>query len=307
MLVFIKKNLKVILVLLLIPIIFIVILECFSEKITVDGWLGFLGGYFGVLGAVGAIWYQKSLDNEAAINGIELYTNYIVENLSKKLEENYMSFLTVFATLNGYDKIYSIEEIAKRKKDFNIINTDIITSNLSIILSNKKFITLLSLKEKLDNLNYYIVKLEEDNTKGNIYEPLMNDLDNLLKNDKNTNKIAENFSEKIKELTFLSSVLLRLNVNYYGKSLQFKEEEIIPKYKFLVQNIKKAFNNKKNIYILQCYIQCITSIAEIILFFNGKLRMKKLEYYYYLRNTLNLINIMIGIYEDIEKLKSTKQ
>lgn len=301
----IEKHKQEIFLILILPIIFL-IMVCFG-LIKFDSWIGFFGGYFGVLGAIGAIWYQKSLDNEAAINGIELYTNYIVENLSKKFEENYMSFLTVFTTLNGYDKIYSIEEIAKRKKDFNIINTDIITSNLSIILSNKKFITLLSLKEKLDNLNYYIVKLEEDNSKGNIYEPLMKDLDNLLKNDKNTNKIAENFSEKIKELTFLSSVLLRLNVDYYGKSLQFKEEEIIPKYKFLVQNIKEAFNNKKNINILQCYIQCITNIAEIILFFNGNLRMKKLEYYYYLRNTLNLINIMIGICEDIEKLKSTNQ
>ena len=307
MLEFIKKNLKVILVLSLIPIIFIGILEYFSEEITADGWLGFLGGYFGVLGAVGAIWYQKSLDNEAAINGIELYTNYIVENLSKKLEEHYLPFLTVFATLDGYDETYEIEEITKRKKDFNIINADIITSNLSIILSNKKFVTLLSLKEKLENLNYYISELENDITKGDIFIPLLNDLDNFLKNTKNNISISEYFFKIIKELNFLRAILLKLNMSYHTKSIAFKENEILPEYEFLIQDIIKAFNNKNkvNLDILKCYKTCIGNIGRIIILINQKIKVRK--YYYYPYNLLNLINIMISIYEDIDKLKSTKK
>ena len=43
---------KVILVLFLFLILFIGILEYFLEEITIDGWLGFLGGYLGVLGAI---------------------------------------------------------------------------------------------------------------------------------------------------------------------------------------------------------------------------------------------------------------
>ncbi len=304
MLEFIKKNLKVIIVLLLIPIIFIGILEYFSEEITVDGWLGFLGGYLGVLGAVGAIWYQKSLDNEAAIKSMELYTNYIVENLSSKLEEHYMPFLTVFATLDGYDDSYEIEEITKRQKAFNIINTDIITSNLSIILSNKKFIVLLDLKEKLDSFNYYLIKLEEDATKGEILTPLLKDLDNFLKNNTLT---SEYFFELKKELICLGYILSKLNMSYYINPINFEEEKILFKYKFIVQDIIKALNNKNkiNLDILKCYEDCISNIARIIILINKSFQVRR--FYYYPYNLLNLINIIKSIYEDIEKLKSTNQ
>lgn len=305
---FIKKNWKMVLILSLFPIIFIGILECFSEKVTVDGWLGFLGGYFGVLGAVGAIGYQKSLDNEAAIKSIELYTDYIIENLSNKLEKNYMSFLSVFATLNGYDDFYEIEEIAKRKKDFSLINTDIINSNLSTILSNKKFIILLNLKEKLDNLNYYIIKLEEDNTQGNIYIPLMDNLDEILKSNKNKSSISESIFELIKELNFLKNILSKLNMSYYNKTLNFEDEEILSKYEFLIQNVRKAFDNKNNFEILEFYRLCITNIIRVIILINKKFQIKEFyPYYYYLYNVLSLIIVMKEIYEEIEKLKSTKK
>lgn len=277
MLKIIKKNLKIIIVLLLIPILFIGILEYFSKEITIDGWLSFLGGYLGVLGAVGAIWYQKSLDNEAAIKSMNLYTDYIIENLSNKLEEHYLPFLTVFATLDGYDESYEIEEITKRKKDFNIINADIITSNLSIILSYKKFIVLLDLKEKLDNFLIY----------------------NTL--------ISEYFFELKKELICLGYILSKLNMSYYINPINFEEEKILFKYKFIVQDIIKALNNKNkiNLDILKYYEDCISNIARIIILINEKIKVRK--FYYYPYNLLNLINIMKSIYEDIEKLKSTNQ
>lgn len=89
MLGFIKKNLKVILVLLLIPIIFIGILEYFSEKITVDSWLGFLGGYLGVLGAVGAVQYQAYLEESKNYNNLISYANYISKNLRPIFEKKH--------------------------------------------------------------------------------------------------------------------------------------------------------------------------------------------------------------------------
>lgn len=305
MLEFIKKNLKVILVLLSIPIIFIGILEYFSEEITVDGWLGFLGGYFGILGAVGAIWYQKSLDNEAAIKSMELYTNYIVESLFHKLENDYIFLITTFATLDGYNEFYEIGEITKRKKEFNIINTDIINSNLSIILSNQKFIILLSLKEKLDDLNYYVMKLEENITKGDIYYPLMDSIDEILRNN---DLVSESLAEIVQEFRDLSFILLKLNIGYFTKSIKF-DEEITSKYKYLVSNIIKAFDNKNktNLNLLKCYEHCIGNIARIISLINEKFQLKTSEYCYYMYNLLNLINVMIGIYKDIEKLKSTNQ
>lgn len=302
---FFKSKISIIILLLSFPIIFILIFKLCIKYLpgemigSIDGWLGFLGGYFGVLGAVGAIWYQKKLDNLDAINSINLYTNYIVENLSNKLEEHCIPFLTVFATLKDYDESYKIEEIAKRKRDFNIINTDIINSNLSLILSNKKFTILLNLKEKLDNLNYYIMKLEEDTTKGDITS-LLDDLDKY-------NKIIPGyFSEQKKELECLRYILSRLNASYYMDFLNFEEEEIVSKYKFIIQDAMKNFNNKDkiNLNILKCYENCISNTAKIIILINEKIKVRK--FYYYNYNLLNLINILATIYEDIEKLKSTK-
>ncbi|WP_300390180.1 hypothetical protein [Fusobacterium sp.] len=283
------------------PIIFIGILKICIKYLpgemigSIDGWLGFLGGYFGVLGAVGAIWYQKILENKVAINSMELYSNYIVENLSNKLEKNLMPFLSVFSTLDGYDKLYEIEEINKRKKDFQLINNDIITSNLPIILSSKKFIILLNLKEKLDSLNYYIMKLENDITKGNILTPLLNEISRF-----------EKYFELKKELICLGYILFRLNISYYEKVITFEESKILPKYKDIIQEAIKSFNTESelNINILKYYEICIGNIAKNILLINQNIEIRK--YYYFPYNLLNLISIMRNIYEDIEKLKSTK-
>ena len=300
---FFKSKISIISLIFLFPLIFIYILH--KEEIgTIDGWLGFFGGYFGVLGAIGAIWYQKILENKVAINSMELYTNYIVKSLSHKLESDYMFFITTFATLDGYDQLYEIEEINKRKKDFQLINNDIINSNLPIILSNKKFIILLNLKEKLDDFNYYVMQLEKNNTKGDIYYPLMNSINEILKN---KNIVSGPLIEIVQELKDLSLILLQLNIGYYTKSIKF-DEEITSKYKYLIPNIINAFDNKNktNLELLKCYEQCIGNIVRIFILINKNFKLKTSEYYYYTYNVLNLINIMIGIYRDIEKLKSTK-
>lgn len=296
----IEKYKQEILLILILPIIFL-ILVCFGF-IEFEGWLGFLGGYFGVLGAVGAIWYQKYLENKVTINNMELYTDYTIKNFSEKFENNYMAFLVVFANLEGCDFLYRTEEITKRKKTFQPINVDIINSNFSIILSNKKFIKLLNLKEKLDNLNYYIVELENDITKGEIFSPLVKNLNDFLEN----NMLAsEDFFELKKELICLRHILSRLNLNYYDSTINFEENEILSKYRPFIEDVKKAFKDKNNILVLKSYEYFVANITKIILIINQKIEVRK--FYYYTYNLLNLINIMISIYEDIEKLKSTNQ
>lgn len=305
---FFKSKISIIILLLLFPIIFILIFKfCIKylpgEMIgSIDGWLGFLGGYFGVLGALGAIWWQKEIENKIAINNMNIYTNYIVETLANKLEKNYMQLLTTFSTLDGHDDLYEIQEIDIIKKDFNIINTDTVNSNLSIILSNEKFIILLELKEKLDNLNYYIIKLENHITKGNLYTSLLDNIDKVLEKDKNN---KECFRKLIEELTSLRSILLYLNTNLLNTPIEI-EESIIPEYKIFIQDIRKAFKSKNNLDILKCYENCISNIVRTIILINEKLSVKIFHHYIYTYNLLNLINTIKTIYEDIEKLKSIK-
>lgn len=310
MLKIIKENYKTIITLILTPFIFIILFKICIKYLpgemvgTIDGWLGFFGGYIGILGAIGAIQYQKSLNNKSAIKSMELYTNYIVENISKKLEEFYIPFLTVFASLDGYDQIYEIEDIEKKKKDFNIINADIINSNLSIILSNKKFIVLLDLKKELDSLNYYITKLENDVTQSNIFIPLMDNLDNFSKNNPT---LSKSIFEIQKELNSLRSILSNLNKSYYIKHIiKLKKEDIIPKYRLLIQNIEDNFDSKNNLKILEYYKEVLTNIARILFLISSRFQIKTFEFFHYITNVIYLIDTIINIYRNIEKLKSTK-
>ena len=300
MLEFIKKNLKVIIVLLLIPIIFIGILESFSEKITVDGWLGFLGGYLGVLGAVGAIWYQKNLDTKVAIKNIEIYSDYIYKTLYSRLESNSIKIITTFIPLSN---IKIDEDIYKLKNDFNIINSEIINSNLEIILSNDKFFPLLSLKDELNDFFYYINLLEENKLSKDSFYELISNIRKEFAKYPNSNIIIEN-------LISLDSILMDLKSNIFLEQLNFKRKDLSNYLSSLVDEITKVFaNDKKTILdVLKCYQTCIynlDSIVTLVTISNDSEINRKLQYYYNIN--LRLINTIIAIYEDIDKLKSTNQ
>lgn len=304
----IKKYKQEILLILILPIIFL-ILVCLG-LIEFESWLGFFGGYFGVLGAFGAVWYQKSLDNEAVIKSMELYSDYIAKNVFNILEKNSLELLDVFTNLNGFEEIYKNKDINKIKEEFNIINIELINSNLSIILSNNKFFTLLNLKEKLDNIIYYINKLEKDKTKGNIYTPLITEIKLILKDNEDKEK-KQYFLKKYKILQSLKYI--SENLYYFGllEFLKFDEKKFLLEHKYLVENILNTFSNKKvsKLEVLKCYRSLFSDISIQVTLISGNIQaVKKIynsDFSDYLDKVLNLINSMIDIYEDIEKLKST--
>lgn len=319
MLELIKKNWRILLSLLSFPIIFIGILKICIKYLpgemigSIDGWLGFLGGYFGVLGAIGAIWYQKNLDLKKDIEKIELYSNYITQELFKILEKNSISivenFLDTFESENDTNKKNNYlknKEIYKIKKDFEIINKDVVNSNLSIILSDKKFIFLLILINKLDDLQYYITLLEENKNMNNIHKQLIDIIDtNLIKN-------KEKYTLYIKleeELWFIENLLLKLQINILKKPLILKNKDISPKYKFLVNDIIRTFNKKDitNLDILNCYKMCLYELDHIIFNMSNNDFIQTYNCWRYYQKVLNLIDVILDIYLIVEKLKSTKQ
>ena len=305
MLGFIKKNWKILLILSLFPIIFIGILKVSIKYLpgemigTIDGWLGFFGGYFGVLGAIGAIWYQKSLDTKIAIKNIEAYSDYIYKTLYSRLESNSIKIITTFIPLSN---IKIDEDIYKLKNDFNIINSEIINYNLEIILSNNKFFPILSLKDKLTDFFYYINLLEENKMSKNSFYELIDNIKKEFWKYPNTNAI-------IKNLISLDDILMELKSNIFLEPLNFKRKNISNYFLSLVDEITKTFaNNKKTtLDILKCYQSCIYNLDNIITLVaisNDSEINRKLQYYYNIN--LKLISTIIAMYEDIEKLKSTK-
>lgn len=48
---------------------------------SVDGWLGFFGGYFGVLGAIGTVWWQLNEGKNSEIKGLLFYITSVLKKI----------------------------------------------------------------------------------------------------------------------------------------------------------------------------------------------------------------------------------
>lgn len=318
MLKFIKENYKTIITLILTPFIFIILFKICIKYLpgeiigTIDGWLGFFGGYIGILGAVGAIWYQKNLDSKNDIEKINLYNSYITKRLFEILERNSISlienFLNNFGLKVSEDKKENSiknKNIYKIKKDFEILNKDVINSNLSIILSDKNFISLLILVNKLDDLKHYITLLEENKILNNIAEQLVNIINtNLIKNKKK----YDLYTKLKEELYFIERLLFDLEITAILGRLNLKNRDVPQKYKFLVERIITTLNKKDitNLDILKCYRECLYELKDIIFNMTNNNFIQTYNCYYYHQTVLDLTNTILDIYIIIEKLKSTK-
>lgn len=81
---FLNKNWKLVGGLLFFPLIFIVVLKICIRILpgkmigSVDGWLGFLGSYFGIIGSIGGIWWQLEKQRKEKIEEIRLKEGYTV-------------------------------------------------------------------------------------------------------------------------------------------------------------------------------------------------------------------------------------
>ena len=235
-----------------------------------------------------------------AIKNIEIYSDYIYKTLYSRLESNSIKIITTFIPLSN---IKIDEDIYKLKNDFNIINSEIINSNLEIILSNDKFFPLLSLKDELNDFFYYINLLEENKLSKDSFYELISNIRKEFAKYPNSNIIIEN-------LISLDSILMDLKSNIFLEQLNFKRKDLSNYLSSLVDEITKVFaNDKKTILdVLKCYQTCIynlDSIVTLVTISNDSEINRKLQYYYNIN--LRLINTIIAIYEDIDKLKSTNQ
>lgn len=274
---FIKKNWKIIF-LLFFPIIFIVILKvcvrCLPGEMigTIDGWLGFLGGYFGVLGAVGAVWWQLENDRKKENKRKEeekekleiLYQKILELGLEqKKLEE--IENLLYNAFMISLDELFPTEKKIYpdfffsliNKLPYNIflekdnlfkilINIENIVANIKKLGEDKNKIrnTLLSLKEDLTNEN----KIEEETF--NLYFKDYNEQFNyfdifiifekyfILVSDKENKK--EEFLDKIS----IAKKILRY-LQYYGnnRNLDYKASLIF----VYLETIEKTFKSLEDL------------------------------------------------------------
>lgn len=236
MLGFIKKNWKILLILSLFPIIFIVILKgCVrylpGEMIgTIDGWLGFLGGYFGVLGAVGAVLYDRYLKNIEEKNKYKNCLKYLLKIIEEniKLVKNNQVLKSITFNLIFSKKEEILDFVGFDKSIIDKYRLDFIENNHSCILelddSLEKF------KEKIPiYLNDSIIKTE-------LFLPFFKNEKNIMNFSKEEEEIFHNFIN-------ISSFLIR-NFSYYGEGylpiLYYYNKNILKKDCILIKELKNV-------------------------------------------------------------------
>lgn len=85
---FLLKHFKIFFIALIFPLIFMSFLYIFNNKNigSTSDWFVFLGGYFGVLGAIGAIWWQLNEEKrKQQLGSLKLY-QYYFKNINSEIE-----------------------------------------------------------------------------------------------------------------------------------------------------------------------------------------------------------------------------
>lgn len=111
---------KIIIILALPFIIFPFIIMYNGEIVSIDGWLGFIGGYFGLIGAVGAVWWQinedKKQQKKEKLNlkktTLHLILNLILEAFNKidTTKKTIFFNLNPVAKVKGNPKFFLLDE-----------------------------------------------------------------------------------------------------------------------------------------------------------------------------------------------------
>lgn len=210
----IEKKWKLIGGLLLFPLIFIVILKiCIrvlpGEMIgSVDGWLGFLGGYFGVLGAILAVYLQLHEEKTSEIQGLLLYIKNIIEENCKNYTPIYISQLDNEA--KSIIWLPNYQEVEIKLKSFDLSKEDI------LLLYKHRFDSLVELNSKINStLKSYSLNNDE--------EFIFNELESFLKKLKTLPDFNQEFLEEIEKIFYINIVFSEYFYYYPQKNIELQD------------------------------------------------------------------------------------
>ncbi len=288
-----EKYKQEILLMLILPILFL-ILVCFG-LIEVESWLGFLGGYFGVLGAIFAINWENEYKKIQTEENLTFYIEYICQNLIPIVEEKSTYIVEHYLPIQNYD----YEELTLEgfnEEDFDIIRTEIINNNLFSIISNKNFKYILDIKKNIEEIQWYTKYLSQNFiSKDEINKINWN---NVIECYISLEKILETFNTNT-QFYFLDKEITLLN---------HKDESIIKEYNDLINNINIRLSKPtiNSIDILVCYSYWLDKMNELL----SWLLIKKdinLKVYNYFKNCSNLVNSLINLHNNLITMSQNKE
>lgn len=142
-----------------------------KESASLDEWLGFLGAYFGVIGAIGGIWWQLNEEKKSEIQGLLFYIKDILEDNLKNCTEKY-----IFETNNQAVSVLwtpNYQKIELKLKNFDLSKEEILLlykhNYRNLIILNKKIDKIIN-SYKLTNEEEFILRKAEDFIKNKLPE-----------------------------------------------------------------------------------------------------------------------------------------
>lgn len=273
----IKKHWKEVLFLILgVPIIFISITYFLfdilpgNKIIEKNDWIGFAGSYLGIIGAVGAVWWQMRKEENDEIKGLLCYIKDILKYNKENYTLEYMDRINNQAASVIWMPNYWKFEVKLKKFEF--------TRNEVMLLYKHKHDYLIDLEKNIDEviLSYYL-SVEQENIFIEIEENIINKKDNdpLLVELKKLTKIivliSEYFyynksSEKEIDLEYLNKLVYKLN----KKKLLNSIKEINTERKLLdwLEN-EMLFSNIRNIEEIKIrYMLYLTLFYKLIFIYD---------------------------------------
>lgn len=256
------KKIVIFLVFLLTPFVLLFLLKAiypllssYKEIGSIDGWLGFLGGYVGGIVALFGIWWQlhqsKKREEKTKKEGLIKYLQYeINKNIKRENREQFTYFVQSLFS-------YTSKNSLKNYDDFlSLFNNDFINENIKIIMelssiSDKLGEEILGLHSDMNkfnkNIEYIYMNL---NNKKNIF----NEMNNFFKNIPDNDKIYKQYPNlkfeilnSIVIIELLSLIVEKYNI--YLKNINNKENNhtrhIHGYNDILRQNIDKTFYGDK--------------------------------------------------------------
>lgn len=256
---FIKNHWKKIVIILLFPFVLDGILRfiwqipiSIKESASLGEWLGFLGAYFGIIGAIGGIWWQLNEEKRKQQLGSLRIIEYYLTILSSRLGEttkNFENKKVKFYKYMFFNGLFIDNNLLEHNKDYSIISK----KDIKILNDNIK---------NISSLNSYINIFKIINALEHIEEISSNCL-----SQNNFSKIIEKIVTTL-QLDNSQIILIlktKLTLNYY------KNKHAIP-YTFLnklspdeIDNILKNVKNISNIEELFSIIRDIFTIMQISL------------------------------------------
>lgn len=317
-------NYKIILLFISFPFLLLLLIPIFRDRFTLDGWFSFLGGYVGVGGAVGTVWWQvtrsekNKLKDELKSLLLSIKYHLEINLLDEDIEDKKFSSFSVLSYTSdswihdfSFDMIHSLEEIDMKKYHVEIFKLeygkDIIDLNREILNFNKHYFFLQK------NLS------DKKNTLQNIYTngnkeciDIIKNLSDIIYSYSNSNK--ENIKEKQLFFNYYLS-LLKGNISKISSPNDITKKYFYQKLSEIEKiNFKEKTNENLKLLsetlLIGIRLVWINNIENK----NIKQEIDKLWKYYNSDNTIVSINIFKlfikmkeitkKIQEDLEKLEN---